>query len=185
LSEPETDLKNTEPELLTGALPGPEELKDDADKPKGKPRGRAAVKIKLETLEVELADRIREYIAIPLGMVSPLGMAVLDHRADRTAKALCRVAQTSPRMRKALERFVQGSAVADLGGTVIAVMIAVSVDMHKLEPDSMPARFAGVPEAWALVRPDEPYFSLNGHNPNVDKRSTLFDEPLEDDFSVD
>lgn len=175
MSEPETQLtENTE--LLQGALPGPEEISGDPDKPKGKPRGRAAVRIKLENLETELADRLREYVAIPLGVVSPLGMAVLDQRADRTAKALCRVAATSPRMRKALERFVQGSAVADIGGTVVAVMIAISVDMHRIEPDSMPARFAGVPEAWEKVRPDEPYFSLNGHNANVEPRSTLFED---------
>jgi hypothetical protein len=172
-----SELEQEPIELKTGALPGVEEARSEQEeKPKGKPRGRAAVRIKLETLEVELGDRIREYVAIPLGMVSPLGCAVLDQRADRTAKALCRVAATSPRMRKALERFVQGSAVADIGGTIAAVIIAVSVDMHKLEPDSMPARFAGVPEAWATVRPDEPYFSLNGHNENVGPRSTLFED---------
>ena len=175
MSEPET-------ELLSGALPGPEEQKDkeNEEKPKGKPRGRAAVKIKLETLETELEDRIREYVAVPLGMVSPLGCAVLDDRAERTAKALCRIAQTSPKMRKALERFVQGSAVADLGGTMIAVAIAISVDMHKLEPASMPARFAKVPELWPNVYGNEPYWEHSTNGNGVGRRSTLFEDEPED-----
>lgn len=158
--------------LVTGALPGFEESrsetvgKDDDLTPTGrvkKPRGRAAVKVRMETLEVELQDRIREYVAIPIGMVSPLGCAVLDVRAERTAKALCRIAATSPAMRRALERFVQGSAVVDLAGTMIAVTIAIGVDLHRFEPTSMPAQFAGIPTLWPQVYPDESMFARNGN----------------------
>jgi len=154
-----------EPTLVTGVLPGPESADDkfnDETREK-KPRGRAAAKAKAEALEEELSARIREYIAIPLGMVSPLGMAVLDQRADRTSYALCRVAATSPAMRRALERFVQGSALADVTGTAVAVAIAVGVDLHRIEPNSLPARFAGVPKAWRLVYPDEQMWV---HEPN-------------------
>lgn len=170
-------------ELISGQLPGPEPgTKDEeinpGEKPKGKPRGRAAVKIKLENLEQDLGDRIREYVAVPIGMVSPLGCAVLDQRADRTAKALCNIAAGSPRMRRALERFVTGSSLVDVGGTVVAVFIAISVDLHKIEPMSIPARFANVPELWPVAYPQEEMwtFSTNGHG-DVGKRGFAFEEP--------
>ena len=169
-------------ELISGQLPGPEQTANDEPVGPGekvkKPRGKAAVKIKLENLEKDLGDRIREYVAVPIGMVSPLGCAVLDERADRTAKALCNIAANSPRMRKALERFVTGSSLVDVGGTMVAVFIAVSVDLHKIEPMSVPARFANVPELWPVVYPNEDIwqFSQNGHS-DVHKRGFAFEEP--------
>jgi hypothetical protein len=181
----------SEDALVTGALPGFEESrsetvgKDDDLTPTGrvkKPRGRAAVKIRMESLEIELQDRIREYVAVPIGMVSPLGCAVLDARAERTSKALCRIAATSPAMRRALERFVQGSAVVDVAATGIAVMIAIGVDLGRFEPTSMPAQFAGIPDLWMQIYPEESMFARrNGKNAEPDFRGDFLgndDEPV-------
>jgi len=164
-----------EPTLVTGVLPGPESLDDEFnDKREKKPRGRAAAKIKAEALEGEVADRIREYVAVPIGMISPLGCAVLDERSERTAKALCRIAATSPAMRRALERFVQGSAMVDLAGTMIAVTIAVGVDLHRIEPNSMPARMVGVPHHWMNIYPDETMWQhSNGNSGEADIRGSF------------
>jgi len=172
----------TEPKLVTGVLPGPESADDQFNEGTRvkKPRGRAAAKIKSEALEIEVTDRIREYVAIPIGMISPLGCAVLDARAERTSKALCRIAATSPAMRRALERFVQGSAMVDLTGTAVAVAVAIAVDMHRIEPGSMPARLTGVTEQWPRVYPDEQLWvhEPNGNgNPGADFRGSFgFDD---------
>src|SRR5690242_15840397 len=115
-------------------------------------------------------------------MISPLGCAVLDQRAERTAKALCRIAATSPAMRRALERFVQGSAMVDVTGTLIAVTIAVGVDLQRIEPTSMPAQFAGVPALWPMVYPEESMFqrNQNGNHGQDDFRGSFMGDNEDD-----
>jgi len=163
-------------ELISTALPGPQTSVSDEEVAPKKRKPYRTRAVKLTELESELQDRIREYVAVPLGFMSPLACAVLDQRAERTAKALCRIAATSPRMLKALQRFVAGSAVVDLGGTAVAVVIALSVDLHRIEPTSMPARYARIPELWPMVYPDESMWEFSSNGGGVDLRGSFLDD---------
>lgn len=164
----------SEPLLETGSLPLPE--KGEGGSGEKKPRGTAAVKIRLEKMEPELADKLVEYIGLPISVVSPLAAGVIDHRAERTAKSLVRLAETSPRFRKALESFVKGSTVSDLGLTAVAVIVAVRVDMSNQTPDDMGmvARYFDIDEIYYQVYPDRPN-SGNG-NGVAAQRMGLYDE---------
>lgn len=164
----------TELQLDTGTLPLPEP--GGGDSKEKKPRGTAAVKLRLEKLEPELADKLVEYIGLPLSVVSPLGAGVIDARSEKTARSLIRLAETSPRFRKALEAFVKGSTVSDLGLTAVAVIVAVKADMSNQTPDEMGmvARYFDIDEIYYQVYPDRPP-TQNGNGSMVG-RMGLYDE---------
>lgn len=155
-------------ELETGVLPGPEtntgDIPEKETKTK-KPRGVAAVNVRLAQLEEPLAEKLVEYIGVPMAVVSPLAAGVIDHRADKTAKALIALAKSSPRFRKALETFVTGSNVADLGFTVVAVLMAIRIDKQNLTPDEMgmAAMYLQIDDVWRVVYGDSQEANGNGN----------------------
>jgi len=148
-----------------GIDPAPYGYKKDGT-PKARPGRRAGGSTTLTKLEPELAEKLVEYIGLPMTVVSPLAAGVIDARADKTAKALIRLADTSPRFRRALEAFVKGSAVSDVGLTAVAVIVAIRVDRQEQGPDEMGmvARYFDIDEIYLQVygQPE-----TNGREPMV------------------
>lgn len=173
----------SEIQLDTGTLPGLDgNPGDDNDggidpapygyKADGTPRKRPGRKagggtVSLSKLEPELAEKLVQYIGLPMTVVSPLAAGVIDARAEVTAKSLVRLADTSPRFRRALEAFVKGSAVSDLGLTAVAVIVAVRADRTNQTPEEMGmvARYFDIDEIYLQVY-GEPEMQ-NGQPPMV------------------
>lgn len=171
----------SEIQLDTGTLPGLDGNPGDDDggidpapygykadgTPKKRPGRRAGGTISLSKMEPELADKLVQYIGLPMTVISPLAAGVIDARAEVTAKSLVRLAETSPRFRKALEAFVKGSAVSDVGLTAIAVIVAVRVDRTNQTPEDMGmvARYFDIDEIYLQVygQPE----NRNGSEPMV------------------
>ena len=158
----------SEIQLDTGTLPGldgnPGDDKDGSidpapygynkdGTPKRKPGRKPGGTVSLSKMEPELADKLVQYIGLPMTVISPLAAGVIDARAEVTAKSLVRLAETSPRFRKALEAFVKGSAVSDVGLTAIAVIVAVRVDRTNQTPEDMGmvARYFDIDEIYLQV----------------------------------
>lgn len=102
----------------------------------------------LENLREPLTQRLVEYMGAPLMMVSPIGAAVWEERADRTADAILVLARRSPRWRKWLERFVAGSAGGDIGITMVGVVTGIMVDNGRVSPEGKIARYYGIDDIY-------------------------------------
>jgi hypothetical protein len=116
-----------------------------------------------DSLKEPLADRIVEYIGPPIAFVSPLGLAVIEDRADKTAAALCTLAATRPRVAKIIQGLIAGSASADVVLTGVAVLIAIGVEHHRIEPNSMPSHYFRIDEFYAELYGDN--VEANGQQP--------------------
>jgi len=149
-----------------GIDPAPYGYKADGT-PKKRPGRRAGGSVSLTKLEPELADKLVQYIGLPMTVVSPLAAGVIDARAEVTAKSLVRLADTSPRFRRALEAFVKGSAVSDVGLTAVAVIVAIRVDRTNQTPEDMGmvARYFDIDEIYLQVYGNE--YQRNGREPVV------------------
>jgi hypothetical protein len=130
----------------------------------------------LAKLEPELADKIVEYIGLPMTVISPLAAGVIDNRAEKTAKSCIRLAESSPRFRQALESFIKGSAVSDIGLTAVAVLVAIRIDRTDQTPEEMGmvARYFDIDEIYYLVYPEAPQ-NGNGSVEGI-RRMGLYDE---------
>lgn len=165
--------------LDTGSLPGLDENEGDIPSPSdpapygykadgtpkkrpGRPRGSTGPS--LSKLEPELADKVVEYIGLPMTVISPLAAGVIDARSEKISKSCIRLAETSPRFRRALEAFVKGSSVSDLGLSALAVIVAIRVDRANQTPDEMGmvARYFDIDEIYLAVY-GEPEQGLNGN----------------------
>lgn len=122
----------------------------------------------LSSLKEPLADRMVEYLGPPLAILSPLSVAVLDDRAEKTADALISIAVRRPRVRKMIERFIEGSSTFDLGATVVGLGVAIQVDHGRMEADANLARYFKIPELYRETYGEDPEthheeeFSPNG-----------------------
>ena len=194
-----------EVELVESELPGIEFTKpddfalggeDDADAPygrkadgtpkkrPGRPAGgssgtstRKAPTLSLAQLETELADKIVE-VTIPFSLTSPLAGAVIDERAERTAKGLVTIAGGSPRFKKALEKAVKASAMWDVLSLPAGIAIAHMVEFGKLNPNAMISRKFHIDRHWVALGYNERFNPENmpaGQNGHVESRSDLFD----------
>lgn len=188
-----------DPQIVESALPPPEgeegdwtviestELPEDATtndpeapygrfnngKPRKHPAGSKAsgnTTVRLKVTEQELADKITEYIALPVAMVSPLASAVIDDRAERTAKALTTLAGNSPRFAKGLKLFMKGSAYGELFMLPVAVAIAGLVDFGRLAPNAMAAQRLGITTHYFELYGANTEAGMNGHS-KVEPRS--------------
>ena len=88
-----------------------------------------------ERISYELVD-----LSAPLGIVSPLAMAHVAHRADRTAHALVAVSKKHPAVKLAIERYFDSVAYKDLALFVLGIPIGVMIDIGVLRPDSVVGR---------------------------------------------
>ncbi len=96
-------------------------------------------RVKVSLNQEELAQQIVE-MSIPMAFFSPLASAVIDERADRTAKALITLAGNSPRFAKGLATFISGSAYAELVFLPIGILTAVMVDYGRMSHESFLAK---------------------------------------------
>lgn len=171
--------------LKVGSLSG----KTDEDKPAPKRRGRppgSSNKANLGKLEEDLKAKLLEELVVPIAFVSPLAAANVEARAERTAKAAVRLASKNPRVRKGIEKMLEGSDVFTLVMFPLSTAICAMVDFEMLPALSPPARAVGVPRLYEDVyeeqppRPD-PSSSMNGHHAGAARG--LYAE-LDDDIHV-
>lgn len=124
--------------------------------------------------EEALADKITEYIGIPVATFSPLACAVIDDRSERVAKALIMLSTSSPRLAKGLKLFIKGSAYGELIMFPAAIAIACLVDYQRLAPNAMPAQKLNITDFYMQLYGDgEPTPKMNGNNNREDVRSGL------------
>lgn len=90
----------------------------------------------IEKLTADVANAIAMECAPPLAAFSPLAGYVLDQRADRTAKALGRIAARSPRFKAGLELFVESTDYIALAVLPLSLAVAVAVDYSFMNKDS-------------------------------------------------
>jgi hypothetical protein len=128
---------DTDPEAPYGRRKDGTPAKRRGRQPGSTATGTRRAKVSLN--QDELAQQIIE-MSIPMAFFSPLASAVIDERADRTAKALITLAQNSPRFAKGLATFVSGSAYAELVFLPIGILTAVMVDYGRMSHESFLAR---------------------------------------------
>jgi hypothetical protein len=153
-----------------------EEPEQDGPKKRGRPKG-SANKATLEQLRIDLTDFMVEGSAA-IAPISPLAMAVIDERAERTANAIVTLAGTSPRLVAALKKSVKAKAAIDLAMLPIAISVALMVDYNRIAPDAMMAQKFGITEHYLTAYPPQDH-SANGNgngNGNAANRSGLFAE---------
>jgi len=129
-------------------------------RPAGSGGGGGGRKKNFDALKEPLAERIVEYLTPPVAFISPLGAAVIDDRADKTAAALCHLAATRPRIAKVIQGMIAGSASVDIVLTGVAILVAIGVDMQRIEPHSMPAAYFHIDEFWQEL------YGQNGNGQN-------------------
>jgi len=181
------------PELMTTTVEPEEEKKDEETSPEapygykadGTPRKRPGRKPgvggsstggrtkKYDSLKEPLADRLVEYLGPPIGIVSPLGLAVFEDRADKTAAALCQLAATRPRIARMIEGMIAGSSSVDLVLTGVALITAIGIDLHRIEPTSMVSHYFRIDEMHQQLYPHE-WEQQNGNGYQAQtRRSTI------------
>ena len=85
-------------------------------------------------------------MSMPVALFSPLAAAVIDDRADRTAKALLTLARQSPRFARALKGLNATTAYTELIFLPLGIATAIAVDYRKLPPDNYIAQKFGITE---------------------------------------
>jgi hypothetical protein len=160
------DLENDELPLPAGvdedvAPGGGEPAKPRRGRPPGS--GGGTSKAKLAALEESVKDKLLEDLVLPGAFISPLVAANIEARAERTAKAVVRIAAKNPSVRKGVERAIEGSDYLTIFMFFGTSAICAMVDWGMMNPNAIPSRAAGVPELWETVYPgEEPEPSGNG-----------------------
>jgi hypothetical protein len=124
-------------------------------KRRGRPPGSAS-KQSLDKLEEKFRDWLLEELVVPITFVSPLAAANIEARAERTAKAAMRIAAKNPKVRRGIEKAIDGSDYFTLAMFPLTTAVCVMVEMGMMEPSAPPARAAGVPRLWQEIYPEEP-----------------------------
>ena len=107
-------------------------------------------------LEESLKEKLLEDLVLPVAFGSPLVAANIEVRAERTAKAVARIAAKNPAVRKSIERTIEGSDYLTIFMFFATSAICAMVDFGMVDPNAIPARAAGVPELWNTVYSEEP-----------------------------
>lgn len=87
-----------------------------------------------------IADKITEYLAVPVSVASPLAASVIDDRSEKVAEALILLAGNSPRFARGLASFLKGSAYAELVMFPMAITVAFMVDYQRMSPYAFPSK---------------------------------------------
>jgi hypothetical protein len=129
------------------------ETVDETDAPKRTRRKRAdaGTPRTRQTGGAKLAKELAEplvLIGTMLSMSAPLPGAVIATRADVTAAALVKMAETRPGMMNALKRISQVGPAGELLTTLFMVLIAFQVQSERMRPDSMVAQASGITPLW-------------------------------------
>jgi hypothetical protein len=129
----------------------PETVEDDAPKRTRRKRADAGTPRTRTTTSSKLAKELAEplvLIGTMLSMSAPLPGAVIATRADVTAAALVKMAETRPGMMNALKRISQVGPAGELLTTLFMVLIAFQVQSERMRPDSMVAQASGITPLW-------------------------------------
>lgn len=82
-----------------------------------------------------ISDELIE-LSAPLAIVSPMAMAHVARRADKTAMALVNVSKKHPRVKLAINAYFDSVSYKDLVLFVLGIPIMVMIDYRMLRPDS-------------------------------------------------
>jgi len=129
----------------------PETVADDPPKRTRRKRADAGTPRTRTTSTSKLAKELAEplvLIGTMLSMTAPLPGAVVATRADVTAAALVKMAETRPGMMNALKRISQVGPAGELLTTLFMVLIAFQVQSERMRPDSMVAQASGITALW-------------------------------------
>jgi hypothetical protein len=113
----------------------------------------AKTEVRLKALEDDL---LREFTVAGKGLAQfmPTAGVTLVKRAERTTRALLRIAEDNPKMLQALETAAKVAPAIDLGETLGAVGLAIMVDAGRVNPDSLLPTLFGVRETWHELNDD-------------------------------
>lgn len=123
-----------------------------------------------------IADKITEYLAVPVSVASPLAASVIDDRSERVADSLIILAGKSPRFAKGLANFLKGSAYAELIMFPMAIVIAFMVDYQRISPYSFPAKQFKIDEFYEMLMAEagkDPAEFAGGRTAPAESRSGL------------
>ena len=129
----------------------PETLDEEAPKRTRRKRADAGTPRTRTTSSGKLAKELAEPLALigtMLAMSAPLPGAVIATRAEVTAQALVKMAETRPGMMNALKRISQVGPAGELLTTLFMVLIAFQVQSERMQPDSMIAQASGITPLW-------------------------------------
>lgn len=137
---------------------GGDEEVTPAPKRRGRPPGSGGgtSKAKLVLLEDALREKLLEDLVLPGAFISPLVAANIEARAERTAKAVVRIAAKNPSVRKSVERAIEGSDYLTIFMFFGTSVICAMVDWGMMDANAIPSRAAGVPDLWGTVYTEEP-----------------------------
>jgi hypothetical protein len=131
-------------------FPGLDDIEPE-EQPKPKrtraPRDPNAPKVTRQSTDAKLAAELLEPMAMlgqAVAFLSPTGGAVIVARGEVTTTALVKFAKGHPKMRAALANISKVTPAAELIQTVAMVLIAVQIDLGKLEPTAPFAVITGV-----------------------------------------
>lgn len=86
-------------------------------------------------LETRVASELVDLSA--LLMFSPMAMLHVERRSDKTATALVQLANRYPRIKDAINAYLQSAAYKDLVMFVGGIPIAIAIDFGRLRPNSI------------------------------------------------
>lgn len=113
-----------------------------------------------------IADKIVEYISVPVSPFSPLAAAVIDDRATRVADALLVLAGQSPRFAKALKKALSVAAYGEFVMFPLAITTALLVEFGRLAPTAFAAEKFHITEFYIRMYGTQGIENLtNGHRP--------------------
>lgn len=111
--------------------------------------------VSLANLEAEVADALGGDLAASIGTVAPLVAWVLTERADRTARALSRIAQRNPRFKDALVKALSYRDYVALAALPPALAVASMIEFGLLNHESMMSKRFGLDHAYEMLYGDE------------------------------
>jgi hypothetical protein len=143
-------------DFVSEELPAPEgmakeETGDGEKKKRGRPKG-STNKPKLDALQEKLTDALVA-MSLPVSGVSPLSSMYLMERAEKNAAAICVIAAHNPKLRKGIEKFIEGSTLVDIPITVIGVVTCMRIE-RGADPDSVIAQALKIDAIFAEVYPN-------------------------------
>lgn len=113
-----------------------------------------------------IADKITEYISVPISPFSPLAAAVIDDRAEKVSDALLVLAGQSPRFAKALKKAITAAAYGEFIMFPLAVTTALLVEFGRLAPTAFAAQKFNITDFYIRMYGAEGIENLgNGHRP--------------------
>jgi hypothetical protein len=148
-----------------------ESTEETGKKKRGRPKG-STNKPKLDKLEADLTAALVA-MSIPVQGVSPLTCLYLEERAEKNAKAIIVIASRNPRLRKGIERFIEGSSLIDLPITLVGVITCLQVERGGADPNSRIAQALKIDQLFAEIYPNGLQFEYANPEEEITPRGVL------------